>query len=125
MEQNEPTYRDYARYASQSPEEVARDCKVSVFRGTGPGGQGVNTTDSSVRMTHLPTGIVVTSRDSRSQLRNREACLRKLHLIFTSRMHPPKVRKKTKVSRAAKERRLREKRHIAEKKASRKPPSSL
>ena len=78
MGHDEPTYRDYAVWARQSLEDIARDCHVQAFRASGPGGQCVNTTDSAVRMTHVPSGMTVTSHESRSQFRNRQLCLQKL-----------------------------------------------
>ena len=116
-----PTRADYARYARQTPEQIARDCEVSVFRATGPGGQGVNTTDSAVRMRHVPTGVTVVSRASRSQHQNRLACLEKLGAVFEQRAKPPKKRVKTKVPRAQKERRLKAKHLNARKKGLRSP----
>ncbi len=105
-------------------EGLLGECEVQVFRATGPGGQGVNTTDSAVRLKHLPTGMVVVCRRERSQLRNKEACVARLRERIAAAMAPPPPpRRPTRPTRAAKERRLAEKTRRSGTKATRRPPS--
>jgi protein subunit release factor A len=104
---------------SEDDGALLSECRVDVYRSSGPGGQSVNTTDSAVRLTHLPTGIVVTCQDERSQLRNKQKAVTRLRVRIEELQTVPEERRPTKPSRGAKEARLQGKRELSEKKQSR------
>lgn len=93
----------------ESDEDLLRECEVETFRSSGPGGQHVNKTESAVRLRHLPSGIVVTSQQERSQHRNKAICLQKLRKKIEQKNHRPAKRVPTHIPRSAKNRTLEEK----------------
>ena len=82
---------------SESDEELLRECEIETFRSSGPGGQHVNKTESAVRLRHVPSGVVVTSRQERSQHRNKAICLRRLREKVSELNYRPAKRVPTKV----------------------------
>lgn len=119
---DQPNYPPKIRLPKEDSALLA-ECVVETFRSSGPGGQHVNTTDSAVRLKHLPSDITVTCQESRSQRVNKERCIEKLREEVKRRNYRPKKRVPTKVSKGAKRRRLENKRMNSEKKQLRKPPS--
>jgi peptide chain release factor 2 len=93
----------------ESDEDLLRECEIDTFRSSGPGGQHVNKTESAVRLTHLPSGVVVTSQQERSQHRNKALCLEKLRAKIAKLNYRAPRRVPTGVPRSAKNRTLEEK----------------
>jgi ribosome-associated protein len=107
----------------ESDAELLAECRVDTFRSGGKGGQHQNTTDSGVRLTHHPTGIVVTARDERSQHRNRALAVERLRKALRERRRPQRPRIPTRVPPGSREKRLEGKRERGRKKALRQRPS--
>lgn len=103
--------------------DLLRECEIETFRASGPGGQHVNKTESAVRLRHIPSGLVVTSREERSQHQNKALCLRKLRERVARLNHRPARRVPTRVPRSAKNRTLEEKTRRARIKRLRAKPS--
>ena len=93
-----------------SDEELLAQCRLETFRAGGPGGQHQNTTESGVRLVHLPTGVRAVAREERSQHRNREVALQRLRARLEARNARPEPRVPTHVPASQKWRRLEAKR---------------
>ncbi len=106
----------------ETDEALLAECDVDTFRAGGPGGQHQNTTDSAVRLKHLPTGVTVTCRQERSQHLNKRICLERLRAKLETLSERPTERKPTRPSRAAKQRRIEAKKHRSRTKQARKDP---
>ena len=97
-------------------------CRVETFRAGGPGGQHQNTTETGVRLVHLPTGVRASARDHRSQARNRKLALTRLREKLVERSRTRKPRKKTRPSAASRRRRRESKERRSERKRMRRRP---
>jgi len=108
----------------ESDDDLLRECEVETFRSSGPGGQHVNKTESAVRLRHIPSGVVVTSQQERSQHRNKQLCLEKLRKKIQKLNYRPAKRVPTRVPAAVKKRALEEKARRAKIKRLRAKPSA-
>jgi protein subunit release factor B len=98
---------------------LKREVEITAFKSSGPGGQHKNKTESAIRIKHLPTGIIVTASESRSQIKNRELAWQRLIEKLAKRRQKRKPRLPTQPSRIAKEKRLAQKTQLSLKKQAR------
>tara|TARA_Y100000588_G_C14133304_1_gene872669 strand:- start:479 stop:835 length:357 start_codon:yes stop_codon:yes gene_type:complete len=105
-----------------SDEDLLKECQVDTFRASGKGGQHLNKTESAIRLTHLPTGLVVINQETRSQHQNIRKCLLQLRQKLEELNYEPPKRIPTKKPRVAKEKILESKKKQSKKKQLRQKP---
>ncbi len=108
-----PTYDD----------DLLEECRIDVYRSSGSGGQHVNVTNSAVRITHLPTGLVVTSQKERSQYLNKIDCVKKLRKLVEKLNYKKPKRLPTRIPKSVIAKNSAKKSKDSEKKRLRRPPS--
>lgn len=106
-------------------EDLLSECRVDTYRSSGKGGQHINVTDSAVRLTHIPTGLVVSSQRARSQFSNKNECLAKLRKKVDQLNYKKPKRIPTKVPLSVKKRRKESKQKKAKLKELRQSPKNI
>ena len=105
-----------------SIDNLLKECRIDTFRASGKGGQHVNKVESAIRLTHYPTGIIITCQDERSQYRNKEIAVKRLHKKLIELNQKPKKRIPTKATKSSKIKRIESKKIHSQKKALRQKP---
>jgi len=108
----------------ENDDDLLAQCRVDTYRSSGSGGQHVNVTDSAVRLTHVPTGLIVTSQKGRSQYYNKLDCISKLRALVDKLNYRQPKRLATKVPRSVIQKNKVKKSKDSEKKRLRRPPTS-
>ena len=108
----------------KNDQKLLKECHVETFKSRGKGGQHINSTNSAIRILHIPSNTIATCQDERSQYRNKEIAVRRLHKKLMELNQKPKKRIPTKVTRASKVKRIKSKKIHSLKKALRQKPKN-
>ena len=105
-------------------DNLLKECRIDTFRASGKGGQHVNKVESAIRLTHYPSGIIISCQDERSQYRNKEIAVKRLHKKLIELNKKPKKRIPTKATFSSRIKRVQSKKIHSQKKALRKKPKN-